>query len=168
MARKNDEETLVVSEVPEQEGLKLVKKNLDGLRARKIALANENAAIDAKIDNLMREIRGLLPQEEEEEETEKPEKGRRRRRTSGSMNMAEYTLKAFKQAGDRGLSRKGAAMAIKKLGFQSNASTDEIFISSVYVSGINKLMKQNLVEYFKDDNGGKYRLTEKGKNVELS
>jgi hypothetical protein len=170
--------TLPAPEVtPEKpEGLRLVeslKKAVDDLVARKEAIETEreeaNGRLDKEkeaIDDQLREIRSSLnlPEDEEDDDDERTP-ARRPYTRRGGKNMLEYVFNAFKACGDNGLSRIGMAQAIKKAGFHTTAKSEEVFVNSVYVSGVNKLMKMGLVERFKGDGVSKYRFNAKGKKL---
>ena len=109
----------------------------------------ELVAATNEIDEQLASIRNLLP----------GEKQRSSPRQRDSKTLKDYTREVLKAAGPRGLSKRATARAVLMAGFATDSS-DEDFAKSVYVSGINKLVKAGEAEHFsmQDDREGRYRL----------
>jgi phosphoenolpyruvate synthase/pyruvate phosphate dikinase len=118
------------------------------------------SALDANSAQL-KEMRSLLGTEEDEvPERTRPTQGARRGRKAGSKKkLIEYVFEAMKKAGAKGASQYAISEMVKKGGFDTDA-TSESFAKSVYVSGINALMKQGLaVNLGKVDGESRYALS---------
>lgn len=128
----------------------------------------ENTARTEKIDASFKELRLSLPgvvQEEEETTTATRRVGKDRK---NGYTYYTGTLEILRRAGDTPLTKDEIAKQFKDvLGYVSKGKDEKSFGNSLYVSGINKLQRDDLVEHrtLPNSRAGGYVLTDKGRRA---
>lgn len=149
------------------EGEKIVasiKEQLGNLQDRRDQLEGELANINAQLADLRDALGG-------DDEPARPARRRtnteRAHRQSNTKNLYDATLDALRKLGDKGGTRTQVAELVIKGGYNTDSDL-ESFANSVYVSGLFKLIKDEMCQSHRGISGGReaiYKITKKGAKV---